>query len=203
MNRHTAQPTSTPLVDLIFIAAAATVAATALLWTGAAAPTYLATGHRPRGPLTCALAALTRPGHPATAWPAGSGVPGPMCRGRTTDAPISRPRSSCESPANDDLAVTFSHANLLGFKIVRCHRQIGTPPFHPRRRIPQCAFAAKAFRSTAPHLPESRVEFPRHSWKTQHDAGNMRKFITVQSVGFMSRGQKISVLPRPCWLQWT
>ncbi len=78
MNRPSQSPAVSPLADLLFATAAGLVGVAALLWVGAAAPTYLATGRWPRGPLTSALAALTRPGDPAAAWPTGSGVPGPL-----------------------------------------------------------------------------------------------------------------------------
>ena len=68
----------TPLTDALFVAAALTVAAAAVLWAGAATSTYLTAGHLPTGSLSCALLALTRPGDPSAAWPPGSGVPGPV-----------------------------------------------------------------------------------------------------------------------------
>lgn len=73
-----APPAGSPLVDLLLAAAAATVALAALLWAGAAVATLASAGRLPRGPLTAALTALSRPGDPRSAWPAGSGVPGPV-----------------------------------------------------------------------------------------------------------------------------
>ena len=60
-SRRRVRPAGSPLVDLLFGAAAATLALAAVLWAGAAAGTYLSTGHLPAGPLTAALAALTQP----------------------------------------------------------------------------------------------------------------------------------------------
>jgi type IV secretion system protein VirD4 len=69
-------PTTGATTNAAFAAVIVLGGCAVLLWLGGAAAISLAGGD-PRGALECGLRALAHPRHPASAWPAASGVPGP------------------------------------------------------------------------------------------------------------------------------